>query len=74
MYLRCVRDLVPQKKNVPKVVFIHGLYFFQSHNEQRYYFHFRRTKRRYLLLKTFFLKNEFMENPVVLIQMNYTIR
>lgn len=62
------------KKNVPKVVFIHGLYFFQSHNEQHYYFHFRRTKRRYLLLKTFFLKNEFMENPVVLIQMNYTIR
>lgn len=74
MYLCCVRDLVPQKKNVPKVVFIHGLYFFQSHNEQHYYFHFRRTKRRYLLLKTFFLKNEFMENPVVLIQMNYTIR
>lgn len=54
MYLRCVRDLVPQKKNVPKVVFIHGLYFFQSHNEQHYYFHFRRTKRRYLLLKRFF--------------------
>lgn len=56
MYLRCVRDLVPQKKNVPKVVFIHGLYFFQSHNEQHYYFHFRRTKRRYLLLKRFFFK------------------
>lgn len=57
MYLCRVRDLVPQK-NVPKVVFIHGVYFLQSHNEQHYYFYLRRTKTRYLLLKTFFFSKE----------------
>lgn len=69
-----VRDLVPKKKKkkkVPKAVFICCI-FFPFHNEQHYCFQLRRTKRKYLLLKTFF-KNELTEKPVVLIQMNYTI-
>lgn len=67
-----VRDLVPQKKKFPRLC-LYAVFFFPFHNEQHYCFQLRRTKRKYLLLKTFF-KNELTEKPVVLIQMNYTIR
>lgn len=74
MYLRCkCQGSCASKKKKSSQGCVYMLYFFfPFHNEQHYCFQLRRTKRKYLLLKTFF-KNELMEKPVVLIQMNYTI-
>lgn len=50
---KCQGSCASKKKKVPKAVFLCCI-FFPFHNEQHYYFQLRRTKRKYLLLKTFF--------------------
>lgn len=73
MYLQCkCQGSCASKKKFPRLC-LYAVFFFPFHNEQHYCFQLRRTKRKYLLLKTFF-KNELTEKPIVLLQMNYTIR